>query len=162
MARSIKQQPPQGFTPALAVADAFPVVFFGAAMLLAAQRFCSVLFGLGAAVITLAGCGKVLWKLLLGVWKRNVPWLNRWFIPCQITGFLLAVAGLVLGFKSIAWAQFVQFPTAAFLLLWLVGLGIMGWYRRHRFDNSLRANWTAQCINTAAQGALLVGILLMK
>lgn len=149
------------FTPALAVVDAVPVLFFGAAMVLAAGRFGSAAFGLGAAVITLAGCGKVLWKLLLALRQRNVAWLNRWFIPCQIFGFLLVVLGLVLDGKNIVWAQFIQLPAAGFFVLWLVGLGVMGWYRKTRFDNSLRANWTAQLINTAAQGALLLGVLLL-
>ncbi len=156
-----KQNIPQDFPLALAVEDALPVGFFGAAMLLAAQRFGSILFGLGAAVITLAGCGKVLWKVILGVWRRNVAWLNRWFIPCQIGGFLLVVAGLVVDGRKIAWAQLAQFPALLFFLLWFAGLGVMGWYRKTRFDNSVKANRTAQFINTAAQGALLLGVLLL-
>ena len=77
MAERKKYETPQDFTPALAAMDALPVLCFGAGMVLAART-------LGAAVITLAGCGKVLWKLLLAVQKRDVPWLNRWFVPCQI------------------------------------------------------------------------------
>ena len=84
MAERKKYETPQEFTPALAAMDALPVLCFGAGMVLAARTLGSVLFALGAAVITLAGCGKVLWKLLLAVQKRDVPWLNRWFVPCQI------------------------------------------------------------------------------
>lgn len=156
------QNIPQEFPLALALEDTLPVGFFGAAMLLAAQRFGSVLFSLGAAVITLAGCGKVLWKLILGVWKRNVAWLNRWFIPCQIGGFALVVAGLAADGRKIAWAQLAQFPALLFFVLWLAGLGAMGWYRKTRFDNSVSANRTAQLLNTAAQGALLLGVLLLR
>lgn len=156
---------PQDFTPALALVDALPVLFFGAAMVLAARALSSILFGIGAAVITLAGCGKVLWKLLLAVWKRNVAWLNRWFIPCQICGFLLVVAALVLTVGRFDWprlaGRLIQFPAGVFFLVWIIGMGVMGWYRKNRFDNSLKANWTAQIINTAAQGALLLGILFL-
>ena len=67
MAERKKYETPQDFTPALAAMDALPVLCFGAGMVLAARTLGSVLFALGAAVITLAGCGKVLWKLLLMV-----------------------------------------------------------------------------------------------
>ena len=157
--------PPEDFTPALALADALPVLFFAASMVLLAGRFSSVLFCLGAAVIVLASCGKVLWKLLLGFRKQNVPWLNRYFIPCQISGFLLILLALVWNFRRIPWAGLpgllTHFPGSLFLLLWCCGMGCMSWYRKNRFDNSLRANWTAQCINTAAQACLLLGLLLL-
>lgn len=153
---------PQDFTPALALADAVPVLFFAGAMLLLARRFANPLFFLGAGIITLAACGKVAWKLLLALAKKNVAWLNRYFIPCQIAGFLLAAAALVaalpgMDLPALA-ARVMRLPCAAFLLLWLAGMGVMGWYRKNRFDNSLRANWTAQIINTVTQGALLLGI----
>lgn len=163
MAGRVKNNPaPQDFTLGLALADALPVLFFGAAMVLAARNFGSILFGVGAAVITLAGCGKVLWKLLLSTRKKNVAWLNRYFIPCQIGGFLLVVLGAVLHFPGWqAAAKLTQLPAGAFFALWLLGLCLMGWYRKKRFDNSLRANRTAQCINTLAQGCLLAGMLLL-
>lgn len=53
--------------------------------------------------------------------------------------------------------------TASYIgaVIMLCGVGCMSWYRKNRFDNSLKANWTAQLINTAAQGALLLGILFL-
>lgn len=156
---------PEGFTLSLALVDALPVLFFACSMMLVASRFASVLFCLGSAVIVLASCGKVLWKLLLGLRKQNVPWLNRYFIPCQISGFVLILLALVLNFRTIHWgsvfAQLTRFPSVIFFLLWLCGMAFMSWYRKNRFDNSPKANWTAQLINTAAQGALLIGILLL-
>ena len=160
MAGRVKQELSRDFTPALVLADALPVLFFGISMLVAARRLQSGLFAVCVAVITLAGCGKVLWKLLLAVWKKNVPWLNRYFVPCQIAGSCLALAAMVLSLGRIDWAGLVRFPRVVFWLLWLAGIGIMGWYRKHKFDNSLVANWTAQLINTATQGALLIAILL--
>lgn len=167
MAGSIKRSAaaPQDFTLALALADALPVLFFGASMILVARNVGSVLFGFGAAVITLAGCGKVLWKIFLGVWKKNVVWLNRYFIPCQITGLLLVLAALALHIPAMDGAQLLgqllHFPSLLFFLVWLAGMAVMGWYRKNRFDNSLKANWTAQLINTVTQGALLLGILFL-
>ena len=67
--------------------------------------------------------------------------------------------------RVIRWAnllvQLTHFPSVIFFLLWLCGMGCMSWYRKNRFDNSLKSNWTAQLINTAAQGALLLGILFL-
>ena len=154
---------PDDFTLSLALVDALPVLFFACSMVLIARRFASILFGFGAAVIVLASCGKVLWKLRLSLRKQNVPWLNRYFIPCQLSGFALILLSVVLHFRTIRWGRFLvqltHFPSALFFLLWLCGMGCMSWYRKNRFDNSLKANWTAQIINTVTQGALLVGIL---
>lgn len=156
---------PEDFTLSLALVDALPVLFFAASMVLIAGRFSSILFCLGAAVIVLASCGKVLWKLLLSLRKQNVPWLNRYFVPCQISGFVLILLSLVLNLRTIHWtnllAHLTHFPSVIFFLLWLCGMGCMSWYRKNRFNHSLKANWTAQLINTAAQGVLLLGILLL-
>lgn len=156
---------PEDFTLSLALVDALPALFFAVSMALVAGRFASVVFRLGAAVIVLASCGKVLWKLLLSLYKRNVPWLNRCFIPCQISGFGLILLSLALNLRTIRWqsllAQLTHFPSVVFFLLWLCGMGCMSWYRKNRFDHSLKANWTAQLINTATQGALLAGLLLL-
>ena len=78
---------------------------------------------------------------------------------------MLILLSLVLHLRTIRWssvlARLTHFPSVIFFLLWLCGMGCMSWYRKNRFDNSLKANWTAQLINTAAQGALLLGILFL-
>ena len=53
----------EGFTVSLALVDAIPVLFFGASMILVAERFGSPLFIAGASLSTAAGCFKVLWKM---------------------------------------------------------------------------------------------------
>ena len=79
----------EGFTVALALVDAIPVLSFGIAMVIIAGRFDSPLFMIGAACSVLAGCCKVAWKLVLGVAKKDLRWLNKPFVPMQATGFLL-------------------------------------------------------------------------
>ena len=154
----------EGFTLSLALVDAIPVLFFGASMILVAAKFDSPLFIAGAVISTLAGCCKVLWKLILGIWKKDVRWLNKPFVPMQATGFMLMLVSFVIGFGTINWsgllASVTGFPTIIFFTLWIVMMGTMGWYRKNKFDNSARANWTAQIINCVGQGALLLGILL--
>lgn len=156
----------EGFTLALALVDAVPVLFFGASMILVAARFNSPLFILGAVISTLAGCCKVLWKLILGIWKKDVRWLNKPFVPMQATGFLLMLISFVLGFGRINWsgllAAVTGIPGVLFFLLWIAMMGTMGWYRKNKFDNSAKTNWTAQIINCIGQGALLLGILFSR
>lgn len=154
----------EDFTLSLALVDAIPVLFFGASMILVAAKFNSPLFIVGAVISTLAGCCKVLWKLILGIWKKDVRWLNKPFVPMQATGFILMLVSFVLGFGKIDWtgvlAAVTGFPAIVFFALWIVMMGTMGWYRKNKFDNSAKANWTAQIINCVGQGALLLGILL--
>ena len=154
----------EGFTLSLALVDAIPVLFFGTSMILVAAKFDSPLFIVGAVISTLAGCCKVLWKLILGIWKKDVRWLNKPFVPMQATGFMLMLVSFVIGFGTINWsgllASVTGYPTIIFFTLWIVMMGTMGWYRKNKFDNSARANWTAQIINCVGQGALLLGILL--
>ncbi len=154
----------EGFTVALALVDAIPVLLFGGSMILVASRFGHPLFILGAVISTGAGCCKVAWKLILGIWKQNVAWLNKPFVPMQATGFGLMLVSFLLGFQKIHWSRVAAavtgFPSALFFLSWLGLMGFMGWYRKNKFrKDDAKANWTAQTVNCAAQACLLLGIL---
>lgn len=154
----------EGFTLFLALVDAIPVLFFGASMIMVATRFNSPLFIVGAVLSTMAGCCKVLWKLILGIWKKDVRWLNKPFVPMQAAGFLLMLVSFVVGIGKIDWscvlAAATGFPSILFFVLWLAMMAAMGWYRKSRFDNSAKANWTAQIINCIGQAALFLGVIL--
>lgn len=154
----------EGFTLGLALVDAIPVLSFGISMVIIASRFDSLLFMLGASLSVLAGCCKVAWKLVLGIAKKDLRWLNRPFVPMQATGFLLMLISFVLSFRKIRWAAvagaLVSFPSLLFFLLWIGLMGFMGWYRKNRFRHEdARSNWTAQIVNAAGQTCLLLGIL---
>ncbi len=154
----------EGFTLTLALVDAIPVVLFGASMILVASKFGHPLFILGAVISTLAGCCKVAWKLILGIWKKDVRWLNKPFVPMQAAGFLLMLISFILGFGKLQWTAVFRgitgFPSIAFFLGWVFLMGFMGWYRKNKFSNNdAGANWTAQLVNCAGQLCLLLGIL---
>ena len=154
----------EGFTLALALVDAIPVLSFGASMVILATRFQSPLFMIGAGLSVLAGCCKVAWKLILGIWKKDLRWLNKPFVPMQATGFLLMLVSFILGFRRIQWAAvgaaLVSLPSLIFFLAWLGFMGFMVWFRKHRFRNDdAKSNWTAQIINALGQTCLLLGIL---
>ena len=154
----------EGFTVVLALVDAIPVLSFGISMVIIAGRFGSPLFMTGAALSVLAGCCKVAWKLVLGIAKKDLRWLNRPFLPMQITGFLLMLISFVLGFRQISWsgvlAGITSLPSILFFIAWIFLMFFMGWYRKNKFSNDdAHSNWTAQIINAIGQTCLLLGIL---
>ena len=154
----------EGFTVGLALVDAIPVLSFGISMVIIASRFDSPLFMIGAALSVLAGCCKVAWKLVLGIAKKDLRWLNKPFLPMQITGFLLMLISFVLDFRKISWggvlAAVTGLPSIVFFLVWIGLMGFMGWYRKHKFSNDdAKSNWTAQIVNAVGQTCLLLGIL---
>jgi len=119
---------------------------------------------IGAALSVLAGCFKVAWKLVLGIWKKDLRWLNKPFLPMQITGFGFIVGSLIGGWKKISWAGVLAsvftFPSVLFFAAWIGLMGFMVWYRKNRFQNDdARSNWTAQIVNAVGQTCLLLGIL---
>ena len=154
----------EGFTLALALVDAIPVLSFGISMVIIASRFDSPLFMIGAALSVLAGCCKVAWKLVLGILKKDLRWLNKPFVPMQATGFLLMLVSFALAFGKINWAgvaaALIRFPSVLFFLAWIGLMGFMGWFRKNKFKNEdAKSNWTAQIINAVGQTCLLLGIL---
>ena len=154
----------EGFTLALALVDAIPVLSFGISMVIIASRFQSPLFMVGAALSVLGGCCKVAWKLVLGITKKDLRWLNKPFVPMMATGFLLLVVSVLLNIAKINWAavgaSIVSIPSILFFIAWIGLMGFMGWFRKHKFSNDdAKANWTAQIINAIGQTCLLLGIL---
>ena len=154
----------EGFTIGLALVDAIPVLSFGISMVIIASRFRSPLFVVGAALSVLAGCCKVAWKLVLGIAKKDLRWLNKPFVPMQATGFLLMLISLIVGFGAIDWPgvgnALISFPSLLFFIAWIALMGFMGWFRKHKFSNDdAGSNWTAQIINAIGQTCLLLGIL---
>ena len=157
----------EGFTVGLALVDAIPVLSFGISMVIIAARFRSPLFMVGAALSVLAGCCKVAWKLVLGISKKDLRWLNKPFVPVQAAGFLLMLVSFIIGFGKINWANvgaaILSLPSIVLFIAWIALLGFMGWYRKHKFSNDdARSNWTAQIVNAVAQTCLLLGILFAR
>ena len=154
----------EGFTLALALVDAIPVLSFGISMVIIASRFGSPIFMIGAALSVLAGCCKVAWKLVLGIAKKDLRWLNKPFVPMQAAGFLLMLVSFIIGVRKISWsgilAAVTGLPSLLFFLAWIGLMFFMGWYRKNKFKNDdAHSNWTAQIINAIGQTCLLLGIL---
>ncbi len=154
----------EGFTIALALVDAIPVLSFGLSMVILASRFQSPLFMIGAILSVLGGCCKVTWKLVLGISKKDLRWLNKPFLPMMVSGFLLLLVSVLLNITKIHWADVgaavIGLPSILFFAAWIGLMGFMGWYRKHKFSgDDAKSNWTAQIINAIGQTCLLLGIL---
>ena len=154
----------EGFTIGLALVDAIPVLSFGISMVIIASRFNSPLFMIGAALSVLAGCCKVAWKLVLGIAKKDLRWLNKPFLPMQITGFGFIIGSLLTSLGKINWASVLKavtsLPSIRFFIVWIGLMGFMGWFRKHKFSNEdAKSNWIAQIINAVGQTCLLLGVL---
>ena len=154
----------EGFTIGLALVDAIPVLSFGISMVIIASRFNSPLFMIGAALSVLAGCCKVAWKLVLGIAKKDLRWLNKPFLPMQITGFGFIIGSLLTSLGKINWPSVLKavtsLPSILFFIVWIGLMGFMGWFRKHKFSNEdARSNWIAQIINAVGQTCLLLGVL---
>ena len=154
----------EGFTIGLALVDAIPVLSFGISMVIIASRFPSPLFMIGAILSVLGGCCKVVWKLVLGIWKKDLRWINKPFVPMMAGGLLLLIVSVIAGFGKIQWAgvgaAILSFPSILFFAAWIGLMGFMGWYRKHKFSNEdAKSNWTAQIVNALGQTCLLLGIL---
>ena len=154
----------EGFTLGLALVDAIPVLSFGISMVIIASRFDSPLFMIGATLSVLAGCCKVAWKMVLGLAKKDLKWLNKPFVPMQAAGFCCILISLILGAKTISWSGVLGaaagMPSILFFAAWIGAMFAMSWYRKHKFQrNDAHSNWTAQIINAVGQTCLLLGIL---
>ena len=157
----------EGFTLALALVDAIPVLSFGISMVIIASRFQSPVFMIGAGLSVLAGCCKVAWKMVLGLTKKDLKWLNKPFVPMQAAGFLLMMVSFAIGFGRINWTGVLRavtgVPSVLFFAAWIGLMGAMSWYRKHKFQrNDAHSNWTAQIINAVGQTCLLLGILFAR
>ena len=155
---------PEGFTLKLAMVDAVPVAEFSVSMISIVSKFRSALFAAGACCSTLAGCGKVLWKILLEVKKKNVFWLNRQFRFLMISGFILMILSLVVNRKRIQIGNIVKrilkFPAAVFFAMGAAGMCAMGLMGAKLDKNNANHNWIEQITNLISQGMIMIGILI--
>lgn len=155
----------ENFTLGLAFFDALPVLFFSASALLIAVHFKNPGFLLGAALCTAAGCGKVLWKILLAATGKDWWILNRQMRVLMPAGFALIILGLITGRSRIdlAWIghKSTSFPSGLCFAITIAGMLLMSVFAVKLDGTRAKSNWIEQITNAIAQGALLLGIWYM-
>lgn len=144
--------------------DFIPVLLFAVSMFLLARIYPSPLFYVGAVLCILAGVGKVLWKLLLAITRKNIKFLNKQLRIVLPAGFLLMIISLILGRGKVSfpgmWALVKAFPgryAFGFSILGFTAMGILG---VNLDATKKRSQWIEQSVNTVAQLSLLFGVFL--
>ena len=157
---------PEDFTLLLALTDSLPVIFFGASMLLIGRKFSSLLFIVGALLCLIGGTGKVLWKIIVVLKKKNIWPL---FIQMRIlmpAGFLLMLTSLFANADKVSFQSICQavtsFPSVIFFVAGLLGIVLMSVFAIILDSADSRANWIEQLTNGVAQAAFFIGLLLLK
>ena len=155
---------PEGFTLALALVDAVPVALFCASAAVFGARAASPVFIAGAFFAFAGGAGKVCWKLLIAVARRNVAWLGKQMRYVMPVGFALMIAGAAINHAQVAGlvAALIRLPSLAFFLAWLACMCAMGYFAGHRDQTDARSNWNEQLVNACGQAALLAALLLAR
>lgn len=162
----------EGFTVSLALVDSLPVIFFIGSTAILATGMGNPVFAIGAILSALAGVGKVLWKLFLGLGLGDVKFLNKMFVPFQATGFLIMIAGVIVSTvtKAINWGvvgkAIIGFPAILCFIAGICGMGFMVSYKKkydkETFSHDAKKNWIAQFTNVFAQGMIFLGVLFAK
>ena len=154
----------EDFPLSLAFFDALPVIFFSVAMLIIAWNFHNTCFIIGAVLCTLAGLGKVTWKIIIAGTKKDIVILNRQLRVLMPVGFLLIIIGLLTGLSGIhnvstVIADILSFPAAFFFAVTIIGMIMMSIFACKLDGTKLRSNWIEQITNAIVQGCFLLGVL---
>ena len=153
---------PEDFTLQLALVDALPVLLFGAATLVLGLKMASLVFAIGAVLCFVGGAGKVAWKLVIALARKNIPMLAKQMRILMPVGFVAMIAGAALSWNTAApiFASLGSMPSIAFMVIWISCMFAMGYFAGHGDQTSARDNWIEQLTNAAGQAALLAAVLL--
>ena len=156
-----KDTVPEGFTYAMALVDALPVIFFGCTAAVIFTVFSSPLFAFAGILATVSGLVKVLWKVIVVKDKKNVwPMFvqMRIFMPL---GYALMMVSMLVDYKKVSLVAMgkaiVSFPACFLIALGFAGMGGMGYCASKLDSSDPKANWIEQGINSAAQLFLFLG-----
>ena len=149
------------FTLQLAIMDAVPVLFFGIAAIMLGVKLRSWVFFVGALLCFLAGFGKVLWKFLIAVARKDVALLGMQLRYVMPAGFLLMAAGVFTAEKSAVSGLLDgarRMPSLLFFIVAVCSLTGMVICARKFDRHDVRGNWIEQGINIIAQGCVMLGV----
>ena len=138
----------EDFPLSLALFDALPVLFFCSAMVV--------------ICCTLAGLGKVIWKIILAATRKDYAWMNRQMRFVMPVGFLLILIGIFTGGASLSVLKQLIFsiPAGIFFGITVMGMICMSIFACKLDGTKVRNNWIEQITNAIAKGCLLIGVLL--
>ena len=153
------------FPLSLALFDALPVLFFCISMILIGVNYKNTVFMIGAVLCTLAGVGKVVWKIIIAGTRKDIVILNRQMRVVMPIGFLCIIIGVAMGASAgnidagALMAGILSFPSVLFFAVTIIGMICMMVFAVKLDSTKLSSNWIEQITNAIAQGCLLLGIL---
>ena len=154
----------EDFPLSLALFDALPVIFFGVSMMLIALMFKSALFIAGAAVCTLSGIMKVIWKIIIASSKKDISPLNKQMRVLMPIGFIMIICGAVISRGQFDFSRFahkaIQIPNIIFFIITIIGMMLMSIFATKLDSTKRRSNWIEQITNAIAQLSLMIGIII--
>ena len=156
---------PEDFTLGLALVDAIPVIFFGASAVVISLLFGSRLFLFGALLCLFGGAGKVLWKIIVAVKRKNIWWM---FVQMRIlmpVGFFSMLLSLFLNREKVDFGAIgkavTSMPSVLFLGIGILGMILMSIFAVKLDNSDVRSNWIEQLTNGIAQIAIFIGLLFL-
>lgn len=154
---------PENFTLGLAILDLMPVLFFGIAMIMFGAWLKSPLFIIGVILCVIAGGCKVIWKIIIALWKKNLFFLSRQFRFTMSTGFLIAIIGLLTEWHHVSGAGVISIvlasPSKWLLAVTVVLMMVMFILGATLDSDKVVSNWIEECVNTVAQLCLLIAVV---
>lgn len=157
----------EDFPLSLALFDALPVIFFCCAMLVISVKYKNKIFLTGAVVCTVAGIGKVLWKIIIAASKKDITWLNKQLRFVMPAGFLLVLIGTVMGIANgsiqgqVLRSTVCSMPAGGFFTVTVLAMIMMSIFAVKLDGTKLRSNWIEQITNAIGQLCFLVGVILI-
>ena len=149
----------KNFTLGLALFDALPVLFFSASMILIATHFKSTSFIIGAILCSLAGCGKVIWKIIVAARNKDIHVLNTQMRILMPVGFILMIIGVMLNRSHIHLQNAFTFPSILFFFITILGMICMSVFAAKLDSTKVKSNWIEQITNAIAQLSFLIGVI---
>lgn len=158
-------------TVGMAVLDIVPVIFFAATTLFASWFFylesplTSIINAAGAFLAFLAGLGKVIWKFIRAIQKKDIVFFRKQFRFTMTAGFTLITAACVIFMIKVDAGYFLDrvlfnYPISIFLGIGLCFFIAMCIYGLKADFNTARANWIEEILNSLAQIFIFLYIIL--
>ena len=152
------------YTFGLALFDLVPVIIFLMSGIIMYSSYDSPLLLAGVAATFAGGLSKVLWKMIVVLRRRDCRILTKSFRFLMFGGFGLMILSLFPRAGQGSFAGFLSaitmMPAAIFFAAGFAGMCVMGYLGAH-MDNSASSNWIEELVNTAAQTAILIGVIIV-
>ena len=140
-----------------------PVLLFLMSGLIMYSTYGSPILLAGVIASFTGGLSKAIWKLIIVTGKKDHAALTRAFHILMPAGFALMILSALAGGKTALsglWRSLTMMPASILFAAGFVLMCLMGYLGSH-MDNSARAHWTEELINTLAQLAFLAGIIIV-